>query len=319
METEDILDILRRRGIESPYDDGVLDFPEVAHVEEGETVYGTTLGDVEVEGPMVGSVERDDRLGPLLEELERARRAEQTGVRRAEPIREAPPEPHCAWYCPIHFFGPKWGIYIRERCIIDVAADLIHWVDWKHPDVNSLPLAACLQQLLRGGFYFFYLHEHFHHKVESLGLRLLITTNSDLYRPYKGKVYRPNWGTSACLEESLANAESHRRLGEKRYSDKLATPIRSALRHYLKQSFKSQPPGYREGGKYLSNLRYRPGLHTLQSQVLEATLTPKMKSADWEIAPGVIGSLMDITDVIYVVLPAGARPIFPSGWINPVP
>jgi len=32
-----------------------------------------------------------------------------------------------AWYCPIHFYGPKWGIYIREQAVLDLAGDLLTW------------------------------------------------------------------------------------------------------------------------------------------------------------------------------------------------
>ena len=40
-----------------------------------------------------------------------------------------PPEPHCAWYCPIHFFGHGWGIYIRESCILSHTKDIASFVN----------------------------------------------------------------------------------------------------------------------------------------------------------------------------------------------
>jgi hypothetical protein len=48
----------------------------------------------------------------------------QSGLNDLRPIRTEPPEPHCAWYCPIHFFGHGWGIYIRESCILSTAMDI---------------------------------------------------------------------------------------------------------------------------------------------------------------------------------------------------
>ena len=54
----------------------------------------------------------------------------------------------------------------------------------------------------RSAFYIFFLHEQFHHKVESFGLRLLVATGTDRYRPYK-KTFIEVFGTSGCLERAL--------------------------------------------------------------------------------------------------------------------
>ena len=102
--------------------------------------------------------------------------------------------------------------------------------------------SSIARQLLRSAFYVFFLHEQFHHKVESLGFRLLISTGSDRYRPYKAKVYRASYLTPDCLEETLANAESYRRLGEPRYTQRVDKPIRDGLRDFLRhRSPRSHP------------------------------------------------------------------------------
>jgi predicted RNA binding protein YcfA (HicA-like mRNA interferase family) len=163
----------------------------------------------------------------------------------------------------------------------------------------------------------FFLHEQFHHKVESLGFRLLISAGSDRYRPYKAKVYRASYGTSACLEESLANAESYRRLGEARYTHRVDQPIRDGLRKFLKATIPAQPPGYAEGAHYLTEDTYRDGLYNLQSQILDGAVIPTTPIGHWSIAPNMITALMDITDDIYVVLPRGARPIFRPTSVDP--
>ena len=218
-----------------------------------------------------------------------------------------PPEPHCAWYSPIHFFGHGWGIYIRERCVLDVAADVAAFVDWSQVDLSS---TAITQQLLRSAFYVFFLHEQFHHKVESLGLRLLVATDSDRYRPYKAKVYRPTFLTSACLEESLANAESLRRLDEPRYVRRIAPAIHLGLRQFLRAAIALQPAGYREGLNFVREDEYRAGRYKLQSQILDASLMPRTPDASWSVAPNMITALADISDSIYVVLPKGGAPNF---------
>ena len=102
------------------------------------------------------------------------------------------------------------------------------------------------------GFKFVFRPRQFHHKVESLGFRLLIATGSDRYRPYKANVYRPSFLRPECLEESLANAESYLRLSEAHYRKRHDKPILDGLRIFLKEGFSLQPPGYAEAVEYLS-------------------------------------------------------------------
>ena len=162
-----------------------------------------------------------------------------------------------------------------------------------------------------------FLHEQFHHKVESLGFRLLISTGADRYRPYKANVYRRHYLTANCLEESLANAESFRRLGETRYAQRAERSIRKGVRKFLKVAMPAQPPGYAEGLRYLGEVAYRNGLYTLQSQVRDGTPQATTPAAVWAIAANMITAVADITDDIYVVLPRGARPIFRPTSVDP--
>ncbi len=328
--TSEILDVLRSRGIDPEEPDGDLEFPEIGQIGEDESVYATSLDDVlgsgrEGDGAQVAEMlmpdtVEDGRLSDVWREIEVIAGDFGNGGARAGarplPYFEAP-EPHCAWYCPIHYFGHGWGIYIRERYVIECMIEIIRCVDWiKVPLWRNRP-QEILSQLKVSAFYCYYLHEQFHHKVESFGFRLLLSTNSDRFRPYKAGVYRPSFLTKDCLEESLANADSYRRLSEPRYMSRVETGIRQGLRRLLKGRFHLQPPGYAEAVNYLSDLTYREGLHRLQSQIVEATLNPKSPSADWSIAPNMITALTDITDEIYVVLPQGARPLFKKTSFDP--
>ncbi len=192
---------------------------------------------------------------------------------------------------------------------MSVALDITRSVDW-HAVPNPLArLRQIRRQLLRSAFYVFFLHEQFHHKVESLGFRLLITTGTDCYRPYKANVYRPSYLTVDCLEESLANAESYRRLREPRYFKR--------HEEHLKATIPIQPPGYAEGVNYLPEASYRGGLYNLKSRVLEGLLSPHTPASHWAIARNMITALMDITIDIYVILPRGGRPIFRPTSIDP--
>lgn len=328
--TFEILDVMREHGVmpdapppglDLPIGDGP-GLPGVGEVEEGETVYATSIDEVfrddedGVENPQGPDDPRVrewwEEVRPIVESSEGATVHRVT--RRLEGGGGQPPEPHCAWYSPIHFFGHGWGIYIREGCVLSIAADIATFVDWPRVHLSS---AAIARQLLRTAFYAFFLHEQFHHKVESLGLRLLVATDTDRYRPYKGKVYRPTFLSSACLEESLANAESLRRLDEPRYVQRIDPAIRAGLRQFLRAAIAMQPPGYREGLNFVREEDYRAGLYKLQSQILDASLTPRTPHASWSVAPNMITALADISDSIYMVLPRGARPIFRPSWVDP--
>ena len=324
--TSQILDVLRQYDI-NPLDDDYpeAELPGIGEIAEDEGVYATSLaevlcGDGEV-ADLLDGLDLDD---PRLKEWhERLREIidistngdwtnDDLGVFLGRPVEQ--PEPHCAWYCPIHFFGHGWGIYIRESCIMSHALDIASFVHW--PSVR-LSQSARARDLLRSAFYVFFLHEQFHHKVESLGLRLLVSSGIDKYRRYKTNVYRPTFGTAGCIEESLANAESYRRLNESRYTQRIDPAIRKGLRAYLKWSIPQQPPGYREGVKFLADAAYRDGLHDLQSQMLDGRLPSSTPKAHWSVAPNMVTSLAAITDDIYVILPKGAQPIFRPTSVDP--
>ena len=35
----------------------------------------------------------------------------------------------CAWYQPVDYFGLKWGIYIRQDCVLDQALAIAKFLD----------------------------------------------------------------------------------------------------------------------------------------------------------------------------------------------
>lgn len=301
------------------------EFPEIGDLKEGETAYTTSLTKIfhDADGAKEDGIldHENPRLRGWMHKIEEiledeAGRYSGRHMLESSGKERKSPDPHCAWYCPIHFFRHGWGIYIREQCILDLALDIALYVNWRR--VNA-PRAAIYLQLLRSAFYILFLHEQFHHKVESLGFRLLIATGSDRYRVYKANVYRASYLTKDCLEESIANAESYRRLRETRYANRVDGEIRDGLRRYLKGSMRGQPPGYKQGLNYLTDKDYRDGLHKLQSQILDGALSPTTPPQHWVLAPNMITALAGIDEEIYVVLPQGTSPIFPPASIDPGP
>jgi hypothetical protein len=101
----------------------------------------------------------------------------------------------CAWYQPIHFFGSDWGIFMREECLIKLAVSIARNTDAKvfHAE-KSAAIAGTVNRtspvgawaytdaeiFLRAAIVCLYLHEHYHHRIECLGIRLQVITRSPL-------------------------------------------------------------------------------------------------------------------------------------------
>ncbi len=136
----------------------------ILEAQEGETIYTTRIQKVLGEEDDFGIINANDpRAQELSDEIDDIiSQARARGIERPTEVPEQAIDHICAWYCPIHFFGYGWGIYIRESCILDSAKWVARFVDWGR--VTSGP-SSIRRQLLRSGFYTFFLHEQFHHKA----------------------------------------------------------------------------------------------------------------------------------------------------------
>jgi predicted RNA binding protein YcfA (HicA-like mRNA interferase family) len=218
----------------------------------------------------------------------------------------------CAWYQPIHFFAHDWGIFVREDCLISLAARIAPYTGVSVAALDYRSRQMLTKACLRAAFAAFFLHEHFHHKVECLGLRLHVVLGASAYLPYKRKVYRPHYLTDDCLEEALANADAYRRLSTQPYSSIMGPTVRRAIKSLLKTTYPSEPPGYRRADRYLAEGAFSAGENQLQGQVKEATLTPAQPKADWDAAKRLLQSYYSLRSDIYTVVPKGGRPILPA-------
>ncbi len=232
----------------------------------------------------------------------------------------------CAWYQPVHFFGHDWGIFIREDWVVRQARLIGQFLS---APVTHVPDQLVAEALLRASLALYFLHEHYHHKVESLGVRLHVVEQRSRYLPYKANVYRPHFGTDDCLEEALANADSWHRIADQPYARWLNTgayhagrvgagDVLVAARKALEWSFAFSPPGYRMASDYLSDPAFEEGEDRLHGLVQEATLTPGRKSSEWSVAPRLIQSLFPFSKNIWTVVPAGRSSIFPTRSVSPI-
>ena len=215
----------------------------------------------------------------------------------------------CAWYQPMHFHGLDWGIFIREDCMMRVAVDIACFLP-RAPRVPSLTLTKAL---IRAAFATLFLHEAYHHKTESYGIRLHVIERTGCYVPYFTSVYDPlrKSASDDLHEEALANAESYLRLREEAYRRWLSPAVFEATRSYLEWRFALDPPGYRMASSYLSDDTFDACEYLLKSQVQEKSRTPFRTSTDWQLAPRVNQSLFSCRSDIWTIVAPGSVPVLP--------
>lgn len=309
-EVDGILDFLEKYDLLRPPDDQGESEPRTGRIGPEEQVV-----EVDWEALIAPDFQSDELVGltpsvdaDILGVLGRAR-----DEGEARHLREnAIPSPWdtCAWYRPMHYYGPSWGIYMRQDCI-DLLAIEISAFAWESP-----PTLATARHLKDAAFFTLFLHEHFHHKLEGFGIRLALADRAapDHYLRYDQSVYRASVGTDCNLEEALANADAYQRLGNDPYKRALPSKIRAALRRWMRWRFKYvDPPGYRMARHYLRGIDFIAGAEVLQTQVLEASLTLKSNPDHWQAGPNMLRSVFSLTSDIYLVIPVGATASFPTG------
>lgn len=209
-----------------------------------------------------------------------------------------------AWYLPFHYFGLDWGIYVKEQAVFEVAALI-------YEEMRKPPLTAKLvEDLIRMSLTVLYLHEAFHHKVESFATRLEMVTLFPVYRSYKDRVVKVVRNTDSHLEEAIACAEMLLRLDEASYKKGVESRTRSGTKEFLKKWIPTLNLGYRLGLDHLSD----ESKWELQSQISEATEHPARSYADWALADNMLRGFYDKDSIAHVIVPVGSKPIIP--WLD---
>lgn len=235
----------------------------------------------------------------------------------------------CAWYQAFHFYGPTdWGIYIKQDCVLSAPKEFIRWVPKRLR--STFDATSWFNQLATAAMFAYYLHEHYHHCVESLGFRLHVARGRSCYVPYKRNVYRvlkasaaggalpASWTPDDQIEEALANANSYRRLSESTYKKRVSPAAMRAVRKCLKSQFRYDPPGYRNARNYLSKQDFQEGQNLLQALVLEGTMLPgglfalNSKARTWSVAPGMMRGMFNLKRRFWGVVDKGGTRRFPK-------
>jgi len=209
-----------------------------------------------------------------------------------------------AWYLPFHYFGLDWGIYVKEQSVLEIASYI--YLEMGQP----LRTAKLVEDLCRMALTVLYLHEAFHHKVESFATRLEMSTLQPAYRSYRDKVVSAVRNTDLHLEEAIACAEMLLRLDETTYKKGVEARTRRATKAFLVKWIPLLRPGYRLGLIHLDD----ESKWSLQSQVAEGTVSPKRSVTDWSLADNMLRGFYDKDAVAHVIVPMGSTPLIP--WLN---
>jgi hypothetical protein len=167
--------------------------------------------------------------------------------------------------------------------VFDVAAAILNRLPEPEREKPANVMGAC-----RAAMSVLYLHEAYHHKIESLAIRYEIVERTRRYPPYSKAVYIPliKQGSDDAREEALACAEMYRRFkNEKLYRRGVPKLVRDSTIAMLPEWFRTLPPSYREAGRYLYDQTSDHAQRTLMSQVHEAAHSPRRPAPEWNLAP----------------------------------
>ena len=220
-----------------------------------------------------------------------------------------------AWYTPMHYFGLGSAIYIRESAVLDLAVVIFSRLEPVDREVDENVLGAC-----RAAMSVLYLHEAFHHKVESLAIRYEIVERKRRYLPYHARVVIPllRQGSPDVLEEALACAEMVRRFKtEDLYKRGISPAVRRATAAMLPQWFEGLPPSYKQARDYFKDEPFSRAIKTLMCHVQEATVAPVRNPLEWDLAPHMQRGFFDCKRITHVLVPVGQQSILP--WIGHAP
>jgi predicted RNA binding protein YcfA (HicA-like mRNA interferase family) len=220
----------------------------------------------------------------------------------------------CAWYQPVHFHGHDWGIFIREQCLFNISLQIAAFLD--PSAVRGVPVNLLAKALLRAATCTLFLHEHFHHKVECLGIRLYVVEKKSRYVDYFRQIYRNKQDPDKILEEALANADSYNRISDPPYSLWLPPCFRDAVRTWMLWNFKLSPPGYDQAGRFI-NTAFNRGENRLHGYMHECTFTLSQPPSEWDFAPRLTQSFFNFDHHIWSVV-RGKSGILPKAKTAPI-
>lgn len=233
----------------------------------------------------------------------------------AEPAASNPAWDHDAWYRPVHTHAYASGIHVRERAVTALALDLA-----ATSATSAAPLAPTRENarhLVRSAFLVLFLHQLFHHRVETLGLRLEVVHQRPRYLPYYRDAYARSAGTDDQLEEALANAFVHRSLSQRAYCADVPVEVRRLAASHLRERWAVDEHGYGEAASYLTPTGWPRGLGELHARVDEGTASPSRRATWRHLGPDLTGVFLEPALDVVAVAAAGEPAVLPRAEVAP--
>jgi hypothetical protein len=233
----------------------------------------------------------------------------------AGPTASNPAWDHDAWYRPVHTHAYASGIHVRESAVSALALDLA-----ATSAASAAPLAPTrenAQHLVRTAFLVLFLHQLFHHRVETLGLRLEVVHQRPRYLPYYRDAYARSAGTDDQLEEALANAFVHRSLGHRARSADVPVEVRRLAAAHVRERWTADEPSYREAAAYLTSTGWSRGLGELHARVDEGTATPSRRATWRHLGPDLTGVFLEPAVDVVAVAVEGQPAVLPRADVAP--
>ena len=158
-----------------------------------------------------------------------------------------------------------------------------------------------------------HLHEHYHHKIESLAIRLHVVLQRPVYPTFTMFVSHAVAGTDDDLQEGLASADAWHRLGAAPHSEWLRADERRAVREWMKDVLGNSGPGYRTAPWYVPARPFAGAENHLIAQVHEALFKPvRQYPSEFATATHLTQSLFNLKQDVWTLVPAGQRPLLPT-------
>lgn len=215
-----------------------------------------------------------------------------------------------AWYQPLHFYGECWGIYIKEEAIKEIASRIFSQIHLAH----SLSPYRLISESIYSAFQILYLHELYHHKVESFAIRSHITTQVCTFMQYESKVFRATRtaNPSACKEEALCHAFARTQLPEK-LRGKVSRDVVNAAVNTCQEILDSAAGPYAGASIFLNEEDFVNAQSYLQNQIQEGSVVPVRSDNAWKLDPKLISPLFSVLSIPCFIVPKSSPQIHLPG------
>lgn len=206
-----------------------------------------------------------------------------------------PPTPDAfAFYLPFHRYSESdWGIYLSPEGVRHFAVTL-----WAQSSGRlDRPYCLVLARLLM------YLHEFFHHIVESFATRLEVDRRVPLYNDAFECVFREQFARADIDEEALANAYALRRIADIIGRKKWPKQVQSLAMEQLTKLVAAMPYGYGRGASLQEDTAfYRARGEFAETNHARYTKMARMHPAVWRNADHMFRGLENVvTHACYIV------------------